>query len=50
MELVTSQAFLKHKDLRLVVFSYLDGPTLYHKIALLDKITRVSLPDAGILS
>ncbi len=44
-----TDAFRKHKDLRLVIFSFLNGLKLYHKIALLDKITRVSLPESGLL-
>lgn len=44
-----SNAFLEHKDIRLKIFAYLDGAKLYHKIAVLDKTTRVSLPTAGIL-
>lgn len=37
------------KNVRLLTFSYLDGSTLYHKIALIDKETRASLPNAGLL-
>ncbi len=37
------------KNLRLLAFSYLDGATLYHKIALTNKVTRASLPNAGML-
>lgn len=31
------------------MFSYLCCADLYHKISLLDKITRVSLPESGLL-
>lgn len=44
-----AKAFLEHKGLRLVVFSYLTGADLYHKVALLNKVIRVSLPEAGLL-
>jgi hypothetical protein len=44
-----AEAFIKLKDIRLDIFSYLNGADLYHKIALLDKVTRVSLPDARLL-
>jgi hypothetical protein len=37
------------KHTRLLSFSYLDGATLYHKIALLNKEMRASLPNAGLL-
>ena len=37
------------KNTRLLIFSYLDGTTLYHKIALINKETRASLPDSGLL-
>ncbi len=37
------------KNTRLLSFSFLDGATLYHKIALINKETRASLPDAGLL-
>lgn len=33
----------------MLVFNYLTGTDLYHKIALLDKITWVSLPEPGLL-
>ena len=46
---LSSKAFLKNCDLRLKVFSYLNGRELYLKIALLDKCTRVSLPETGML-
>jgi hypothetical protein len=42
-------AFLRHKELKLIVFSYLTGADLYHKIALLNKSTRESLPKSGLL-
>ena len=42
--------FLKNKNIRLIVYSYLDGATLYHQVARLDRHTRVSLPEAGILT
>ena len=37
------------KNIRLLTYSFLDGATLYHKIALLNKETRASLPGAGLL-
>jgi hypothetical protein len=37
------------KHTRLLTFSYLDGSTLYHKIALLNKEMRASLPNSGLL-
>ena len=46
---LNSDAFLAHKDLRLVVLSYLSGSDLYHKIALLNKLTRVSLVQSKLL-
>ena len=46
---LNSDAFLAHKDLRLVVLSYLSGSDLYHKISLLDKLTRVSLVQSKLL-
>ncbi len=41
--------FISHTNLRLVVFSYLTGADLYHKIALLDKSYRKTLPISGLL-
>jgi hypothetical protein len=41
--------FYQSKMLKLVTFSYLEGYELYHKIALLDRATRQSLPEAGLL-
>jgi hypothetical protein len=38
-----------YKNIRLLTYSFLDGATLYHKIALLNKETRASLPGAGLL-
>ena len=43
------KAFLAHKDLKLVIFSYMTGAELYHKISLLDKKIRKMLPGAGLL-
>jgi hypothetical protein len=40
---------MNHKDLKMVVFSYLTGSELYHKIGLLDKIRRVSLPESAFI-
>ncbi len=37
------------KNIRLLTYSFLDGATLYHKIALLNKETRAILPSAGLL-
>jgi hypothetical protein len=34
------QEFYNHKGVRLTIYSYLEGCTLYHKIALLDRATR----------
>ena len=48
MEL-TKDNFMKHYGIRLAIYSYLDGATLYHKIAILDKATRKILPGSGIL-
>lgn len=36
-------------NLRLVVFSFLTGSELYHKISVLNKETREGLPDAKLL-
>ena len=33
----------------MIVFSYLTGSELFHKIALLNKTTRQMLPESGIL-
>ena len=41
--------FVRHNNFRLLVFSYLSGAELYHKISLLNKKTRASLPSAGLL-
>ena len=41
--------FRKNKNLRLLTFSFLSGSELYHKIALLNKMTRESLPESGLL-
>ena len=41
--------FLNSASFRLLVLSYLSGADLYHKIALIDKRTRDSLPDSGLL-
>ena len=43
------QYYKTHKELRLVTFSFLSGSDLYHKIALLSKTIRESLPKAGLL-
>ncbi len=37
------------KHLKLYTYSYLDGSTLFHKIAVLCKKTRLALPNAGLL-
>ena len=36
-------------NLRLVLFSYLPGTTLFHKISLINKATRKALPDSALL-
>jgi hypothetical protein len=41
--------YFKCKMVKLLTFSYLQGDELYHKIALLDRATRQSLPEAGLL-
>ena len=46
---LNADAFLAHNDLRLVVLSFLSGSDLYHKIALLNKLTRVSLVQSKLL-
>jgi hypothetical protein len=33
------EAIMKHRDLKMIVFSYLTGAELYHKISCLDKVT-----------
>ena len=48
-EIFAEQYYKTHKELRLVTFSYLSGSDLYHKIGLLDKTIRDSLPKAGLL-
>jgi hypothetical protein len=48
-ETIAEKYYKAHKDLRLVTFSYLSGSDLYHKIGLLDKTIRESLPKAGLL-
>ena len=47
--MLSQSAFQNNKMLKLLTFSYLQGCDLYHKIALLDKATRKSLPGAGLL-
>jgi hypothetical protein len=37
-------------NLKLLIFSYLPGPCIYHKIALLNQATRHSLPGSALLS
>ena len=37
------------RDLKLTIFSYLSGTDLIHKIALINKEVRVSLPNKGLL-
>jgi hypothetical protein len=34
---------------RLTVYSYLDGATLFHKIALLNRLNREQLPEHALL-
>ena len=41
--------YLKSIGYFLLVSSYLDGTTLFHKIALLNKIIRKILPDSALL-
>jgi hypothetical protein len=36
-------------SLKLSIFSFLNGATIYHKIALINKETRLALPNAGLL-
>ena len=38
------------KETKLIVFSFLTGEELYHKVALLNKKTRESLPDSHLLN
>ncbi len=47
--LLGQEEFQQNKMLKLLTFSFLQGCDLYHKIALLNKATRQSLPGAGIL-
>lgn len=43
------EKFLLSKGLKLTVLSYLPGYTLFHKIALLNKETRLKLPECKLL-
>ena len=38
-----------HPNIKLLIFSFISGEELYHKVALLDRQTRESLPNAGLL-
>ncbi len=40
----------KHAGIRMIVFSYLTGSDLFHKISLLNKTTRQMLPESDILN
>lgn len=44
-----SKTFKSTSGVYLYIFSYLPGWTLFHKIAVLNKTLRDSLPRAGIL-
>jgi len=44
-----NENFTKNDYFRFLVFSYLSGCDLFHKIALLNKSYREKLPSAGLL-
>ena len=47
--MLSAESFKHNKNLSLLVYRNLNGPELFHKIALLNKKTRESLLHSGLL-
>ena len=46
---VTNQGFLATENFKLMVFAYLPGQTIFHKVALMNQRIRDLLPNAALL-